>query len=244
MILPPPTPIAWTIAGSDPGGGAGIQADLKTMNAFGVHGCTVVTALTAQNTRGVACSEPVSEKLLRKQLEALAADLPPAAIKTGMLGSARACAIIADFLDSHFAALDLLVRRLFPKVDVLAPNLPEAETILGTKVADAAEAAARLLETGAASVLLKGGHAAGAECTDYWTDGKQALWLSSARLATKDTHGTGCILSAAIASALALGQEMPAAVATAKTYLNQCLKNPAGVCGGPGPMMATPFRNR
>lgn len=259
----PSIPIAWTIAGSDSGGGAGIQADLKVMNAYGVHGCSAITAITAQNTWSVQSTEPVSGPMLKAQLEALGNDLPPAAIKTGMLGTAESCRILADFLESatapvvcdpvlkstsgasllDSAALDILIRGLFPHVAVLTPNLPEARQIIGDNVIQIEEAAARLLETGAQSVLIKGGHAEGNECSDYWTDGTQSLWLSSPRIETPATHGTGCILSAALASALALGQSIPEAVVNAKTFLNQCLRSPAGIGSGHGPMMIMPFRN-
>ena len=253
-------PIVWTIAGSDSGGGAGLQADLKVMEAFGVHGCSVTTALTAQNTLGVQAVEPVSEAMVRAQLEALATDLPPAAIKTGMLGSAATCRILADFLYGSDAPLicdpvfkstsgsdlldpegfELLVKRIFPHVAVLTPNLPEAELLVGHKIEGVEEAADEILAMGVGSVLIKGGHAEGDECRDYWTDGTQACWLSSPRIDTRATHGTGCILSSAIASAIALGQETPEAVATAKTFLNQCLKNPANVGSGHGPMRIEP----
>ncbi|HSR88232.1 MAG TPA: bifunctional hydroxymethylpyrimidine kinase/phosphomethylpyrimidine kinase [Pontiella sp.] len=259
-------PIAWTIAGSDAGGGAGIQADLKVMNAFAVHGCTVITALTAQNTLGVHSVEPVSGSMLHAQLEALACDLPPVAIKTGMLGSAAACRALAGFLSGHQApcpplicdpvlkstsgadlldpaALDLLIGGIFPHAAVLTPNLPEVRQIIGEDAVQAEDAAARILETGAQSVLIKGGHADGNECSDYWTDGAQSMWLSSPRIETRASHGTGCILSAAIAAAIALGHSIPEAVITAKTFLNQCLRSPAHVGSGRGPMMIQPFRN-
>ena len=259
----PSVPIAWTIAGSDSGGGAGIQADLKVMNAFEVHGCSVTTALTAQNTLSVQSTEPVSGSMFKAQLYALKNDLPPAAIKTGMLGTTEICRILAEFLESATvpvvcdpvlkstsgadlldpAALDLLMRGIVPHVAVLTPNLPEARQLIGEKIITIEDAAARLLETGAQSVLIKGGHAEGTECRDYWTDGAQSIWLSSPRIETRATHGTGCILSAAIASAIALGQTIPDAVVSAKTFLNQCLRSPAGIGSGHGPMMIRPFRN-
>jgi len=256
-------PIVWTIAGSDSGGGAGIQADLKVMSAFGVHGCSVTTALTAQNTLGVQSTEPVSGPMVHAQLDALRADLPPAAIKTGMLGTAETCRILAEFLGTVTApvvcdpvlkstsganlfdpaALDILMRGIFPHVAVLTPNLPEARQLLGENVIKVEDAASRLLETGAQSVLIKGGHAEGIECRDYWTDGRQSIWISSPRIETRATHGTGCILSAAIASSIALGQPIPEAVVSAKTFLNQCLRSPAGIGSGHGPMMIMPFQN-
>ena len=256
-------PVAWTIAGSDSGGGAGIQADLKVMNAFGVYGCSVITALTAQNTLGVQSAEPVSPEMVHGQLEALRTDLPPAAIKTGMLGSAETCRILAEFLETapfpvvcdpvlkstsganllDPEALDILMRGLFPHVAVLTPNLPEARRISGENGIGMEDAAERMLAMGVRSVLIKGGHAEGNECRDYWTDGTQTRWLSSPRIETRATHGTGCILSAAIASAIALGQAIPDAVVSAKAFLNQCLRSPANIGRGHGPMVIEPFRN-
>jgi len=255
--------IAWTVAGSDSGGGAGIQADLKVMNAFGVHGCTVITALTAQNTLGVTSIETVSPEMLQGQLDALKTDLPGGAIKTGMLGSSEVCRILAEFLASSTVpvvcdpilrsssgaelldpeALGILIRDIFPHVAVLTPNLPEAEILLETALESVEDAATQLLEKGIQSVLIKGGHAEGSECRDYWTDGTQSFWLSSPRIETRATHGTGCMLSAAITSAVALGQSIPAAVVTAKTFLNQCLRAPANLGSGHGPAMISAFRN-
>lgn len=234
------------------------------MGAFGVHGCSVITALTAQSTLGIQSSEPVSESMLRAQLQALENDLPPVAIKTGMLGSSKTCEVLSEVFQPLEApiicdpvlkstsgttlldpeTLELLKAGIFPKVGVLTPNLPEVGKILGTEnFPSLEEAAERLLGLGVGSVLIKGGHAPGDECTDYWTDGKQSMWLSSPRIETKDTHGTGCILSSAIASAIALGQEIPEAIITAKTFLNQCLKSPANIGAGPGPTLIAPFRN-
>ncbi len=257
--------VAWTIAGSDSGGGAGIQADLKVMNAFGVHGCSVITALTAQNTQGVQSVESISDAMLKAQLQTLEADLPPAVIKTGMLGSAATCSILADFfgrlpapapriicdpvlkstsgadlLDP--AALDVLTGCIFPHVHVLTPNLPETEKLIGP-FRTAEEAAERILALGVHSVLIKGGHAEGGKCVDFWTDGTDAIRLASPRIESRSSHGTGCILASALASALALGQALPEAVINAKTFLNQCLRSPANLGAGCGPMRITPFED-
>lgn len=256
---------AWTIAGSDPGGGAGIQIDLKVMNAFGVHGCSAITALTAQNTCGVQSVEPVSKTMLRAQLDALSTDLPAAAVKTGMLGSADACQILADFFVTatprppivcdpilkstsgadllNPSALKTLQHKFFPLVTVLTPNLPETECILGGPISSVEDAAKRILDLNVQSVLIKGGHSTETNCQDYWTDGTSAFWLVSPRIQTRATHGTGCILSSAIASALALGHALPEAVFQAKTFLNQCLRSPAGLGQGHGPMRILPFEN-
>lgn len=259
-------PIAWTIAGSDTGGGAGIQTDIKVMNAFGVHSCSVITALTAQNTCGVLAVEPVSEVLFQAQLEALHNDLPPAAIKTGMLGSTTNCTILARFLATCHPsraplvcdpilksssganlldpeALEILKQAILPNVDVLTPNLPETRSLIGADIQDVGDAAKTILGMGVRSVLIKGGHATGDVCRDFWTDGSQSFWLSSPRINTKETHGTGCILSSAIASNLALGFSIPEAIVTAKTFLNQCLKSPAHLGSGHGPMRIMSFRD-
>lgn len=233
------------------------------MSAFGVHGCSVITALTAQNSCGVQALEPVSEAMLRAQLQTLETDLPPVVVKTGMLGNVSTCQALAelfqtldvpivcdpvlkstsgtDLLDP--AALDVLLHGIFPKVGILTPNLPEVGKLVGSDFQYVEAAAERVLELGVKSVLIKGGHAEGHECRDYWTDGAQSIWLSSPRIETRATHGTGCILSSAMASAIALGQEVPEALITAKTFLNQCLKSPAHVGAGHGPMLIEPFRN-
>lgn len=236
------------------------------MNAFGVHGCTAITALTAQNTLGVQSTQPVSEILLRTQLESLMDDLPPTAIKTGMLGTSANVRILAEFLESLAAprpalicdpvlkstsgtqlldpeALDILLKQILPHVTVLTPNLPEVETLTGKKNQIIEAAAEQLLNTGIQSVMIKGGHADGDTCLDYWTDGSDSLWLTSPRLETKATHGTGCILASAIAAGLALSHPLRDAVVNAKTFLNQCLRSPAGVGKGPGPMKITRFMN-
>lgn len=269
MDLQLTTPITWTIAGSDTGGGAGIQADLKVMNAFGVHGCSVITALTAQNTCGVERVDSVSPSMFRAQLAALKDDLPPLAIKTGMLGRTETCTVLAEFIQSWSStqqrmpalicdpvlkstsgtnllspeALQLLKDELFPYISVLTPNLPETEVLLGEKLSTE-KAAEKLLAFGSRSVLIKGGHSNGLDCSDYWTDGKRSFWMTSPRVETRDSHGTGCILSSAIAASMALGQDVATAVLTAKTFLNQCLKSPSNCGAGHGPMIIKPFLNR
>ena len=245
------------------------------MNAFGVHGCSIITAITAQNTVGVEASTPVFPNMLKAQLETLTKDLPPVAIKTGMLGSIETVSLLGDFLHptSHMThpavdnpltsplicdpvlkstsgstlldddALDILKEKIFPHVTVLTPNLPETAFLLGEELPPE-QAAAKLLELGPDSILIKGGHAEDNQCRDFWTDGTQCMWLSSPRIDTTDNHGTGCVLSSAIASALALGQNIPDAVITAKTFLNQCLKSPTNLGNGHGPMLIRPFENR
>lgn len=250
-------PIVWTIAGSDSGGGAGIQADLKIMHELGAHGCSVITALTAQNTMGVQLAEPVSQQMLTAQLRALADDLPPVAIKTGMLGSAQNVQTIIHFLKQlpnaalicdpvlkstsgsnllEPDAVSLLKAELFPLVDLLTPNLPEAEALIGRKLNTEA-AAAELLQLGVKSVLIKGGHSDGSICRDYWTDGSAEEWFEAPRIETRATHGTGCVLSSAIATFVALGDSIPAAIEKAKAVLTKKLQTADELGAGHGPFV-------
>jgi hydroxymethylpyrimidine kinase/phosphomethylpyrimidine kinase len=255
-MVPPMKPIVWTIAGSDSGGGAGIQADLKIMHELGVHGCSVITALTAQNTLGVQLSESVSPQMLRAQLAALADDLPPVAIKTGMLGTTENVRIIIDFLqalkttlicDPVFKstsgtqllapeAVELIKKELFPLVDLLTPNLPEAEWLLGKKLPPE-NAAAELLQLGVKSVLIKGGHSDSELCRDYWTNGIESIWFESPRIDTQSTHGTGCVLSSAIAAFVAKGASIPRAIKQAKELLTHKLQHAPGLGAGHGPFV-------
>jgi len=145
----------------------------------------------------------------------------------------------SELLDPE--AMDILIQRIFPKAAILTPNLPETELLLGRTIETMETAAEAFLKLGVRSVLIKGGHAAGAECRDFWTDGHQSLWLTSPRIDTRHTHGTGCILSSAIAASIARGHTIPEALVTAKTFLNQCLKSPADVGAGHGPMRIEPF---
>lgn len=258
-------PIVWTIAGSDSGGGAGIQADLKTMNALDVHGCSVITALTAQNTTQVSGVEYPSPGFLNAQLEALAADLPPTAIKLGMLGNAESIRIIAKTLSSlncpiicdpvmvsssgHMLleqdAIPAMIDRLFPQVHLLTPNLTEAALLTGRTLnttEDIELAAQDLLSKGVPSVLIKGGHANGNGhgsdnfSQDYWTNGHEHAWLTSPRQSSRHTHGTGCTLSAAIAACLGLGFDDRDALVIAKAYVNQGIRNAPHVGAGNGPL--------
>ncbi len=252
-------PITWTIAGSDSGGGAGIQADLMTMNSLGVLGCSVITALTAQNTLGIAEVEYPSQNMLAGQLGALKTDLPPVAVKIGMLGHADNIATIVRHLadlDSYLVcdpiviatsgrllldpeALKKMVSSLLPLVDLLTPNLPEAEVLLGRQITSAAEmesAAEALLDLGVSSVLLKGGHLPGEYCQDFWTNGSRRAWITSPKQQVTHTHGTGCTLSSAIASARALGFDELDAIVIAKAYVNQGLRRGADVGKGKGPL--------
>ena len=255
-----PLPIAWTIAGSDSGGGAGIQADLHTFRDFGVHGCSAITALTAQNSRTVTDVAVTPPANLRAQLQALADDLPAAALKTGMLGDASVVALVAEYLerfqgwvvcdpvmvsttgasllsDEGRGALD----RLFAQVDLLTPNHLEAEALLGRPLASAEaieQAAADLLARGVGAVLIKGGHHAWLEgaSADYFSDGRQSFWLLGERVPSEHTHGSGCTLSAAIAACLARGCELPDALVLAKMYVTQGIRGACQLGAGPGPV--------
>ena len=242
-----PTSIALTIAGSDSGGGAGIQADLKTFSALGVYGASVITAVTAQNTRAVTAVEAVSPALIRAQIEAVFADLPPQAVKTGMLGDSQTICTVADSLAAVAlpylvidpgmvansgdklladAAIATLRERLIPLATLITPNLPEAGELLGRPVTtrdDMPQAAADLLALGCHAVLLKGGHLAGDASDDLLLTTGGATWLSAARHPGKNTHGTGCTLSAAITAGLARGLALVDAVHAAKDYIGAAI---------------------
>ena len=241
-------PRALTIATSDSGGGAGIQADLKTFSALGVYGASVITALTAQNTKGVTAIHDVPAEFVAAQIDAVFADLDVGAVKIGMLGNAAAAGVVAAGLDRHRprhvvldpvlvassghrlmdpAALDILKQALIPRALVLTPNLPEAAALLGAAPAEnegAMLAQARaLIALGAKTVVLKGGHASGTESVDLVVDGNGAVALPSRRIAFRNTHGTGCALSAAIAAGLAKGMGVGAAVRAAKHYVHAAI---------------------
>lgn len=242
------TAIALTIAGSDSGGGAGIQADLKTFSALGVYGASVLTALTAQNTLGVQAIYDVPAAFVTRQLDSVCSDLAVAAVKIGMLSTPDVIDAVADGLRRHRArnvvldpvmvatsgdrlisaeAVDRLRRRLLPLADLITPNLPEAAELLGETVAEdeaaMAEQGRRLLALGPRAVLIKGGHAQGPDSVDILVTRATTTRLPAPRRATRNTHGTGCTLSAAAASGLALGLPLSDAVAEAKRYLTAAL---------------------
>ena len=245
---PVPGPVVClTIAGSDSGGGAGIQADLKTFAALGVHGVSAITALTAQNTRGVTAVHPVPAKHLRAELEAVFEDFEVAAVKTGMLGDARTVRCVARELErckpgrlvvdpvmiatSGARLLDpdavrVLIDRLVPLADVLTPNLPEAEALTGIAIRSARDGervAGQLLGYGAKAVLLKGGHGRGREVTYRWFDARGTMELRHPRLAGR-FHGTGCTLSAALAAELAQGAAPRAAGRRATALVQRAMR--------------------
>ena len=241
-------PIALSIAGSDPSSGAGIQADLKTFSALGVYGATVITALTAQNTQSVAAIEAVSPAFVTAQIEAVCGDLAVAAVKIGMLGTREVVEAVAIALERHALrnvvldpvmvagsgrellardAVDMLRRVLLPRASLVTPNLPEAAALLGEPQAqEEAQMRAqveKLLRLGARAALLKGGHAGGSESVDFFADGRVELRLPAPRVETRNTHGTGCTLSAAIAAGLAKGLPLAEAVAQAKAYVTAAI---------------------
>lgn len=260
-------PIVWTVAGSDSGGGAGVQADIKVINLLGAHGCSAVTALTAQNTVGTGRLEWVSPDMLSAQLESLKSDLPPAAIKLGMLGTKAAVQTVAGFLKAIKApfsicdpvlisssgtflleaeAWPLVIEKLFPVVTLVTPNIPEAEHLLGVEIstpADIETAAKIALTLGVKEILIKGGHGSHDMdlSSDYWSNGTEHAWLSSPRIDTKSSHGTGCVLSSAIATARAQGYGPLDSIVLAKAYLNQGLRQAPGIGNGYGPLAFNPW---
>ena len=220
---------ALTIAGTDPTGGAGIQADLKTMTAHGVYGMSVVTALVAQNTMGVIDILEVPPKFLAAQLDAVFLDIPPDAVATS-----------GDRLISA-DAVEALCKELLPRAAIITPNIPEAEIMIGREITDAAgmeQAAVMIYERFRAAVLMKGGHHVD-DANDLLVDDKGARWFRGRRIATENTHGTGCTLSSAIASNLAQGMDLDTAVARAKEYLSGALAAGLNLGKGHGPMAHT-----
>jgi hydroxymethylpyrimidine/phosphomethylpyrimidine kinase len=260
-VTAPPPPIALTVAGSDSGGGAGIQADLKTFHRHGVYGTSAVTLVTAQNTRGVARVDLLPAGAIAAQIDAVAADLRPAATKTGALGGAEGVAAVAAALARHALrplvvdpvmiakhgdpllaadAVEALRRRLLPQATLLTPNLPEAAALLGggalEREADVEAAARALVALGPAAVLVKGGHGEGTEVADLLLAGGETLWLRAPRLATRHTHGTGCSYAAAITARLAHGDDLARAVRTAHAWLARAIATAPGLGGGHGPV--------
>ena len=254
------TVVALTIAGSDSGGGAGIQADLRTFAAHGLHGASAITAVTAQNSVAVTAYVALEPAMVAAQIDAVASDMAVAAAKTGMLANAGIVAAVAAAVERHRfpflvvdpvmvaksgdrlldAAAEKAYERLYPLATVLTPNLPEAEALLGRPVRTREamrRAAEDLRARGPRAVVVKGGHLEGdAEAVDVFADGTRLLELSAPRIDTIHTHGTGCTYSAAIAARLALGHELLEAVRGAKEYLTQAIRGAYAVGRGPGPV--------
>jgi hydroxymethylpyrimidine/phosphomethylpyrimidine kinase len=248
------------IAGSDSGGGAGVQADIKTLTALGAYAATAITALTAQDTSGVKAVLPVPADFVRRQV-ALALDDPGAdAVKTGMLGGAEAIAAVAAELRERLRlplvldpvmvakggatllqteALGVLIAELIPLATLLTPNLPEAETLLGTSIADEAgmhRAAEALLALGAPAVLLKGGHLPGGTVTDLLATPDGIERFSAPRIESRHTHGTGCTLASGIAAGLAQGMGLRQSVVRARAYVRLAIETAPGFGVGHGPL--------
>lgn len=260
--------IALTIAGSDSGGGAGIQADLKTFQELGAFGTSVITALTAQNTLGVHGVFPQSIAAIEAQLDAVLSDMGTDSVKTGMLFSAEIIELVAHKLEHYHvnnivvdpvmiakggasllqdAAVEALVTKLLPLATVITPNLPEAAKILGveemTTLEEMESAAKKLHELGPKYVVLKGGHLQGDEkSTDILYDGENITLLEAERVSTKNTHGTGCTFAAAIAAQLAKGDEITVAVKTAKQFISAAITHSLSIGKGIGPTNHAAYR--
>ena len=258
--MPARLPVTLTIAGSDSGGGAGIQADLKTFHAFGTFGTSAVTAVTVQNTRGVTGVHPIPVETVRAQLRALAEDLPPAACKTGMLATAELARAVAASLREHALSRYVLdpvmvatsgdrlldpdaertvLEELLPLAALVTPNLDEAALLVGFPVEDLAgmrRAAAALVEAGAGAALLKGGHLRTEELVDVLFDGREWREWRHPKLETRSTHGTGCTLSAAVTAGLAHGRPLATAVEDALGYVQRAIREAPGLGSGHGPL--------
>jgi len=252
-------PRVLSIAGSDSGGGAGIQADLKTFSALGCYGMTAITALTAQNTCGVRAIHAVPPQMLRDQIDAVMEDIGADAVKIGMLHSPEIVQTVAQAIDRHAmqhvvfdpvmvatsgavlidnAAIEVLVRELFGRAAVITPNLDEAALLVGYPLGskqDMERAALDLLAKGARAVLLKGGHLPGRNVMDLLLSASgERLWMEAPRIDSPNTHGTGCTLSSAIAAHLALGASLPDAVQQARNFVREALQAGAQVRTGKG----------
>lgn len=251
---------ALSIAGSDPSGGAGIQADLKAFSARGVYGMTVITALTAQNTRGVQAIEVLSPSFVRAQIDAVFEDVRVGAVKVGMIANAGIATAVAEGLREHTRqipivldpvmvakggaallqpdAVQVLKEKLVPEATLITPNLPEAASLLGCEEAQSAsemEAQAQgLAELGPQAVLLKGGHLSGEGSPDLLVVDGESHWFSSERIETENTHGTGCTLSAALAAELAKGYALLEAVKVAKAYVSGAIRHADSLSIGQG----------
>ena len=261
--------VACTIAGSDSGGGAGIQADLKTFAACGVYGASAIVALTAQNTTGVRRVMLADLEMVGDQVDAIAEDLQPSAWKTGMLGSAAIVELVAERLRHHRVrnlvvdpvmvaksgdvllpddAIAAMRSEMLPLADVLTPNLPEAGQLLGRPIGTqgAAEAALELTALGPRIVVIKGGHSDADPVVDLVFDAKtgKTVTLRYPRIPGRSTHGTGCTFSAAITAYLALGEEPLRAITRARAYLQQALVRAPGLGAGHGPLGHSEFAER
>jgi hydroxymethylpyrimidine/phosphomethylpyrimidine kinase len=253
-------PVALTIAGSDSGGGAGIQADLKTFAALGVHGTSAITAITAQNTLTVTEIHEVPVRVIRAQIDAVVEDIGVQAAKTGMLASAKIIEAVSEAIRElgirnlvvdpvmvakggarllHNDAIAALYRHLLPLAAVVTPNIPEAEVLLGRALAtldDRRQAARDLVALGPRVAVVKGGHASESDAIDVYWDGSEMVELAARRIQTRNTHGSGCAFSAAITAGLAKGQDPLAAVRAAKAFISGAIEHSLELGGGHGPV--------
>jgi hydroxymethylpyrimidine/phosphomethylpyrimidine kinase len=254
------SPKVLTIAGSDSGGGAGIQADLKTFSALGVYGMTAITAVTVQNTKGVTGYEEVSARTVANQIRAVATDIGVDAAKTGMLASAGIIDAVAEavqesgipnlvvdpvFISKHGHpllqedAVEALRVRILSLAAIVTPNLHEAGGLAGFRVASRADmerAAGSILALGPRAVLIKGGHLTDQPAADLYADGTRTEWLEAERIDTENTHGTGCVLSAAIAGYLALGADIFEAARRGKDFVTEAIRRSLAIGQGIGPV--------
>lgn len=252
-------PVAMTIAGSDSGGGAGVQADLKTFSALGVYGASTLTAITAQNTVAVTAVHEIPIEIIAAQIEAVVTDIGVDAVKTGMLSSPAIVQVVAREVQRHGVAnlvvdpvmvaksgdallreeaVDSVRTQLLPLAALVTPNLPEAETLTGMTISseqDVKEAAARILGMGARAVVIKGGHREG-PASDLFYDGNDFAEFTSERIDTVNTHGTGCTFASAAAAGLAQGMTVLDAVAQAKRYVTEAIRNSYPLGRGHGPV--------
>jgi hydroxymethylpyrimidine/phosphomethylpyrimidine kinase len=259
-------PVVLTIAGSDSGAGAGIQADLKTFAALGVYGVSVVTAITAQNTVGVRAVQEIDPDVIASQLDAVAEDFSIAALKTGMLSSAAIIETVVAGLERHALrplvvdpvmiaksgdrllredAVETLRRALLPLADVVTPNIPEAEVLAGITIrthADRVAAGRAIITLGAHAVVIKGGHSDDDPIVDLLVDDDGVHEFRAARIVTRSTHGTGCTFSSAIAAGLGRGEDLATAVGEARAYLSSALAQAPGLGHGHGPLNHFPVR--
>ncbi len=260
---------ALTIAGSDSGGGAGIQADLKTFQEQGVYGMSAITAVTAQNTLGVQGVYPLGPEAVAQQLDSIGVDLEPDAVKTGMLFSSEIIRIVAAKVQQYGwrklvidpvmvakggsallqqEAVQSLITFLIPLALVTTPNIPEAEILTGRKIVslqDREAAAQIILDMGSRYVVLKGGHDTGTEgAVDLLYDGQEFIYMESKRIETRHTHGTGCTYSAVVTAELAKGAAVPAAIHTAKAFIQAAIEEGLGIGGGHGPTNHFAYQNR
>ncbi len=253
-----------TIAGSDSGGGAGIQADIKTISAMGCYAASAITAITVQNTLGVQAVHPVPLDVLEGQIDAVLSDIGADAIKIGMLHSADVVNLVADILEKYGVrnvvldpvmvstsghrlieedAVEVIKKRLLPLARVITPNIPEAEILAGCGISckeDLSDIALKLSKSGNVSVLMKAGHLEGEELVDYFYNAEDGTMtqLPSKRVNTRNTHGTGCTLSSAFAASLAKGDDLTGAARSAKAYIEQAIISGAEyeIGGGHGPV--------